>query len=262
MVKIVRAKRRYRRRRYPKTTKTKKRTNITRIVKRVLHSQAENKRVYYFEQKEICPQMLSVNCFKIIPPQVQGVQQSQRSGNETMVRSLRLGITCTMLAEPYAITANEFGRSGVYFDLYIFKQREKPSYNFAIDNTDLAKFLQAGSSFNNYQGYWYNWLQTVNKDKFDCLHRSRRLMNSTAVRDNTITEQVWGQNSNATFTTTFTLTKKMVKKLKYNDNEQYPTNQALYAVVVCTRADQVQPPDILFPMGQVGFWSEMVYEDM
>jgi len=262
----VKAKRFYRkrpRRRGNKRVTTKK--GVTKIVKRVLHSQIENKRAFNLANLEITGQMNAVNCFQVLPQMLYGSREEQRVGNVISPRSLRLGITMTMLAEPYALNGNDMGRSGVYFDLYIFKCIQKPSYDQPILGSDLDFFLQAGDAANRYEANPFNWHQTINKQRFICLHRSRRLMNSTSarLRDGvpTINEDTWGQNTNSSYSTTISLSKKLKTKLKYNDAGGNATNCGIYAVVVATRADNIQFSDITFPAGQVSFYSEMVYED-
>jgi len=212
---------RYRRRRYNRRSKTKRVTTkkgVTRIVKKVLHSQIENKRAFNLGNFEITGQMSAVNCFQVLPQMLYGARDEQRVGNVIKPMSLRLGVTMTMLAEPYALNANQMGRSGVYFDLYIFKCIQKPSYDQPILTSDLDFFLQAGDAANNYQSNPFNWHQTVNKQKFICLHRSRRLMNSSSARlregQVTINEDTWGQNTNSSYSTTISLSKKLKGKLK------------------------------------------------
>lgn len=261
----VKAKRYNRRRRSRRGTKRVFKKSVTKIVKRVLHSEIENKRAFNVGNFEITGEMNVVNCFQVLPPMLYGARDEQRVGNVITPRSLRLGITMTMLAEPYALNANVMGRTGVYFDLYIFKCIQKPSYDQPILGSDLDTFLQAGDSYNRYQANPFNWHQTINKQKFICLHRSRRLMNSQSARLRegvpTINEDTWGQNTNSSYSTTISLSKKVKSKLKYNDASSNATNCGIYAVVVATRADNIQFPDILFPAGQVSFYSEMVYED-
>lgn len=261
----VKAKRYNRRRRSRRGTKKVFKKTVTKIVKRVLHSEIENKRAFNLGNFDITGEMNVVNCFQVLPQMLYGARDEQRVGNIITPRSLRLGITMTMLAEPYAMNANAMGRTGVYFDLYIFKCIQKPSYDQPIVGSDLDAFLQAGDASNRYQSQAFNWHQTINKQKFICLHRSRRLMNSTSasLRDGvpTINEDTWGQNTNSSYSTTISLSKKVKSKLKYNDANGNATNCGIYAVVVATRADNIQFPDLLFPAGQVSFYSEMVYED-
>lgn len=262
----VKPKRRYRRRPRRYTTYSKKvytKKGVTKIVKKVLHSQIENKRAFNLGNFEITGEMNAINCFQVLPQMLYGSRDEQRVGNVINPRSLRLGITMTMLAEPYAINANDMGRSGVYFDLYIFKCIQKPSYDQPILGSDLDSFLQAGDAANRYQGQSFNWHQTINKQRFICLHRSRRLMNSVGFKaegQGPVGES-WGQNTNSSYSTTISLSKKLKSKLKYNDSGGNATNCGIYAVVVATRGDNIQFPDILFPAGQVSFYSELVYED-
>lgn len=266
MVFIKSKNRRFRRRRFrPRRTRVNTKKGVTRIVKKVLHSQIENKRAYNVGNFDITAQMDVINCFKVLPEMFYGSRDEQRVGNIIKPMSLRLGITMTMLADPYALNANQMGRSGVYFDLYIFKAIQKPSYDTPIVGSDLDAFLQAGDAANRYVGNPFNWHQTINKQRFIVLHRSRRLMNSIGYQrgdtGGVLIADSWGQNTNSSYSTTISLSKKLRGKLKYNDAGQNATNQGIYAVVVATRGDNIQFPDLQFPAGQVTFYSEMVYED-
>lgn len=250
-------------RRKGKSTKVSTKKGVTKIVKRVLHSQIENKRAFNVGSFDITGSMEVVNCFQVLPQFIQGARQDQRIGNQIKPMSLRLGMTMTMLAEPYALDGNQMGRSGVYFDLYIFKYIQKPSYDQPLVSSDLDFFLQAGDAYNRYESNPFNWHQTINKEKFIILHRSRRLMNSIGSRrsDPGNQEDTWGQNTNSSYSTTISLSKKLKKKLKYNDSSNNATNEGIYAVIVATRGDNIQFPNPPFPAGQVSFFSEMVYED-
>ena len=84
-------------------THYKSNKNITRVVKRVLHNQIENKQSYALDNFEITPNMEAINCFKCIPLVIQGVKQGQRIGNRIKVISLKLGVSLTMLSLPYSL---------------------------------------------------------------------------------------------------------------------------------------------------------------
>ena len=161
----------YRKRKAPTRRTTKSNKNITRVVKRVLHNQIENKQSYALDNFEITPNMEAINCFKCIPTCYQGVKQGQRIGNRIKVISLKLGVSLTMLSLPYSPI--DTGRSGVYFDFYVFKVIQKPSYDIPLDNTDLVYFLNAGDAFNGYTGQVFNYHQYVNKDRFNILYKKR-----------------------------------------------------------------------------------------
>lgn len=258
--KRTRFKRRYRRR-YPKRIASKK--GVTRIVKKVLHSQIENKRAYFRDVTYITPQMDTVNCYKVIPTIFSGTKQGERIGNIIKPVSLRLGISMTMRSAPNGIADVDMGRTGVYFDLYIFKVVSKPSYSNLISSSDLDFFLQAGNSANRYVAEAINWHQTINKEKFICLHRSRRLMNSIGSKAGSpdVLFESWGQNTNSAYSVDIPLSKKLKTKLKFNDSDGVPTNCAIYACVVATRADNIQFDDPNYAIGTVDYFSELVYED-
>lgn len=254
---------------YPKSRLKKRRSNrrvpgkkaTTRLVKQILHRNIENKQMYNVDNLEITPKMQSVNCFRVIPPLQEGVKQGQRVGNRVRVRNLKLGLTMTMVSDPYA--PSDTGRSGVYFDVYVFKCIQKPSYDQPVISSDLDYFLQAGNAFNVYNGQAFNWHQNINQERFNLLYRKRVLMNNQFnERSNTgCPYDVYSQNSNASRSLTISLTKKCLKNLKFADSATNPTNEAIYCCVVSTRADNIWAPDITFPMGNVYYFSQMTYED-
>lgn len=233
----------------------------TKLVKQIIHRSIENKQMYNVDNLEITPKMQSVNCFRIIPPLQEGVKQGQRVGNRVKVRSLKLGLTMTMVSDPYQ--PSDSGRSGVYFDVYVFKCIQKPSYDQPVVAADLDYFLQAGNAFNVYNGQAFNWHQNINQERFNLLYRKRVLMNNLYSDANNpgLPYGAYGQNTNSSKSLTIPLTKKCLKNLKFADSATNPTNEAIYCCVVSTRADNIWAPDITFPMGNVYYWSNMVYED-
>lgn len=261
----VKPKRRFRkrvyRRRGQKRVTSKK--GVTRIVKKVLHSQIENKRAFFRDATYITPQMDVVNCYKVIPTIYNGSKQAERIGNLVKPISLRLGISASMRTAPNPITDVDMGRTGVYFDLYVFKVVSKPSYSNLVTSADLDTFLQGGNGSNRYVAEAINWHQNVNKEKFICLHRSRRLMNSMGSKAGSpdLVFESWGQNTNSAFSIDIPLSKKLKTKLKFNDSDGVPTNCAIYACIVATRADNIQFDDPYYAIGTVDYFSELVYED-
>lgn len=252
----------YRKRKATTKRTTKSNKNITRVVKRVLHSQIENKQNYYLGNFEVVPKMEIANIFEVIPPVIQGVKQGQRIGNRIKVMSLKLGVSMTMVALPYAPA--DTGRSGIFFDFYVFKVIQKPSYDIPINNTDLDYFLNAGDAFNGYTGQVYNWHQYVNKDRFNILYKKRILMNNNyhkADANNYLPFEGYGQNTNSATSFDISLTKNILKNLKYQDTVGAAVNDAIYCTCVATRADTLSPVDPTYPVGQFSCYSQLVYED-
>lgn len=236
---------------------------IAKVVKTVLHRQLENKQNYYLDTKEVTYKMNVANLFEVIPPLSQGTKQGERIGNRVKPISLKLGLTMSMVNALYA--PMDTGRTGVYFDLYLFTNIQKPSYNTPLDSTDLDYFLQAGNAFNSYTGQPFNYLQNVNLDRFKLLKRKRILMNNNfhkADANNYLPFEGFGQNTNSAKTLSINLKKYCKSSLKYQDSINDATNHGIYAVVVATRADNVYDsasPD--FPIGTVSFFSQLIYED-
>lgn len=244
-----------------KTKKVTSTKQVYKIAKRVLHNQIENKTAFNLQELDITPKMQVANCYKIVPSISQGTGQGQRVGNRVKIMKLSLGFTATLLPAPEGFP--DTGRSGVYFDLYIFKALQKPSYDQIITAADLDYFLQAGSTFNGYSGDAFNWHQTVNKDRFECVFKHRKLLNNMAYKSQAqgLTYEVYGQNTNSSVTGRITLAKKLNKTLKYQDNVTNAVNDAYYAVIVCSRGDVQYPPDNEQPFGRVMYYTEMTYED-
>lgn len=233
----------------------------TKLVKQIIHRSVENKQSYNVDQLEITPKMQSINCFRVIPPLEQGVKEGQRVGNRVKVRSLKLGLSLTMVTDPYA--PSDTGKTGVYFDIYVFKCIQKPSYDQPVLNSDLDFFLQAGNASNAYTGQAFNWHQNINQDRFNILYRKRVLMNNiySEAGSPSLAYAAYGQNTNSARSLTIPLSKKILKNLKFADQATNPTNDAIYCCVVGCRADNIWAPDVTFPIGQVYYFSNMVYED-
>lgn len=248
-----------------KKTATASNKKIAKVVKRVLHSQLENKRQYNLDTLFITPQMDTANLFEVIPAISQGTRQAERIGNRIKPIKLNLKMSLSMVNGLYA--PSDTGRTGVYFDVYLFTSLTKPTYNTPLDSTDLDYFLQAGNAFNRYKGAPWNYMQDVNLDRFKLLKRKRILMNNNfhkADANNYLPYEGFGQNSNSAITLKFNLKKYVKSQLKYQDSINFPTNNGIYAIVVATRADNVaytDPAELQFPIGTVGFFSELIYED-
>jgi len=243
--------------------KTSTQSKVVKIVKNELHKQIENKIQRNVSILDVVGEMAPVYCFKVIPQVIQGTQQGQRVGNRIRPVSLRVGVAATMFNRYQGpIDSLEFGRTGVYFDTYVFQCIGKPSYDQALTAGDMDTFLQSAGSYNRYVGSPFNWLQSINKDRFKCLFRTRKLLNSIGLNQSSgLNSDKWGQNTNSAYTITIPLTKKTLKQLKFNDNNFYPENQAIYIVTVATRADLMEWDDYTLPVGQVCYFSEMFYED-
>ena len=149
----------------------------------------------------------------------------------------------------------------MFFDLYIFRHVKKQSYDVPLTSADLAQFLQYGATANQYKGDTYNYAQNVNRDDFTLIHRQRKYLSAVYDRGGGagLIQASYLQNANPAYSSSFSLTKKCIKKLKYDDSTSFsPTNCAIYAVMVATRADLVNtPPGTL--QGRCTYLSNMVF---
>lgn len=249
----------FRRNKKKKTTAPKSK-QIRKICKSVISGAIENKQISTFGQNfSVFPNMLTSELFNIIPLLSQGLTQGSRLANRVTVKSLVLNWSMCLTNIPTI----ELGDCGMYFDLYIFRHVKKQSYDVPLTTADLAQFLQYGASSNQYKGDTFNYAQNVNRDDFTLLHRQRKYLSAVYDRGGGagLINASYLQNANPAYSGSFSLTKKCIKKLKYSDNTSFsPTNCAIYAITVATRADLVTAsPGSL--QGRVTYLSNMVYED-
>lgn len=256
----------YRKRNYRSKAKNKQ---TVAIVKRVLHSQIENKQAFKSISgtriSTAMPSSIATGMYPIIPNLVSSGTGSNNSKAGQSVRplSLRLGLQAF-------ISDNAAGNQApIYFDLYIFGIKAiKDSTLFdsegpaALDNFFRPSLTGVDTA---YEGRVYNWFQNVNQDVITLYHKKRFKMSPTNNAGTGGLNGEWVDNySQYSINYTVPLTKHCAKTLKYtNPTDELPNNCALFATMVCTTAQAANNPPSqgVLTLGNVSFNSCMVYED-
>lgn len=254
-----------RRRRYRKRTKAKTKQTVA-IVKRVLHSQIENKQAFKsLEGISVAgsfPSSLLNGMYPIIPSLLSGISgDNSKVGQSVKPLSLRLGMTA------YLNTLSSSSQSPVYFDLYIFsikKIKDSALYDSA-GGSEMLQFFRPGLSGTDttYEGRAYDFHKNVNKDVINLYVKKRFKMAQTNLSGTGNLNGNWNDNyTQVCFSHSIPLTKHLAKTLKYtNTTDQQPNNCALFASMVCTLGDASTRGDPSYVAGTVCFNSTMVYED-
>lgn len=261
-------KRNYRGRKRPYRKRSKAKTKQTvAIVKRVLHSQIENKQAFKstsgIRVTTSMPNSIATGMYSIIPNLLSSLSgDNSKIGQQVRPLSLKLGMN--------AIISNAGGNSTspIYFDLYVFSIKQiKDSVLFDADGpANIGKFFRPSLTGVDtfYEGRVYNWFQNVNKDVINLYHRKRFKMSQSNVEESPGTgfDGRWVDNySQYSINYNLPLSKHVAKTLKYtNATDEQPNNCALFATLVCTRANADNNPET-FTGGICSFNSCMVYED-
>lgn len=236
------------------------RKEVTQLIKRQIGSQAECKRQNNrVEQVPIWYNMDQLNCTKVIgTSNGRGTSPGQRIGNNINVKRCVLGVT-------YCVTPGYVNEQlvsfGTYFDTYIFSVKGKDDYIAApMTSTDILNFLWSSNGSTAYTGGPCDWFRPHYEDAITLHYKERILMNSA-----NLAERITANNAaNCCAYRRFDITKYLPKQLNYAQGADiYPTNMAVYIVVVCTSADApVQAP---YPINtQVGMFNvnqELTYTD-
>lgn len=259
--------RRFRRRgRRPYKKRKAKSKAITQIVKRVLHSNIENKQAFKSAPQarvgSAFPTSIATGMYPIIPNLVSGLSGDNSKVGQ-VVKPLSLRLSCTA----YLNTAGASVATNTYFDLYVFSIKKiNDSTLFDTAGTaECSNFLRPSVSGVDtiYDGRSYNFYQNVNRDVINLIHKKRVKMAPTNLASiGNLNGSAVDNTCQTSFSYTLPLSKHIKKSLKYtNTTDQSPNNCALFATMVATQADATDAPQALAYYGGVSFSSCMVYED-
>lgn len=238
------------------------------IVKKVLHSQIENKQAFKvipgLRVSTSFPASIAAGMYPIIPNLVSGLSgDNSKVGQNVRPLSLRLSI------QAFIASLNDINNAPIYFDLYVFSIKSiKDSTLFdtsgpaAMDKFFRPSFTGVDTT---YEGRVYNWFQNVNTDVINIIHKKRFKMSPTnlAAPGNNLNGEWVDNYSQYSINHTVPLSKHLAKTLKYtNATDELPNNCALFATMVCTTAQAgINPPTNVETYGSCSFMSCMVYED-
>ncbi|AXH77418.1 MAG: putative capsid protein [Cressdnaviricota sp.] len=249
-----------------KKRKTKSRA-ITKIVKRVLHSNIENKQAFKavsgIRVNSAFPTTIGGGMYPIIPEVASAISgDNSKVGQQIKPLSLRLGMTA------FINSASGNFNGPMYFDLYVFsikKMKDATLYD-TVGVGEVSRMFRPSLTGTDtaYDGRNYNWFQNVNQDVINLHHKKRFKMSPTNLAAISNLDGNWVDNySQYSINYTLPLTKHIAKTLKYtNSIDTQPNNCALFATLCVTKADATSNAEApVFVGGTVAFNSCMVYED-
>ena len=252
--------RRYRRkapagkpRKYVKRT-YKKKSSLVKTIKKVLHSQIENKitQVQFANVDLLFAGSVTSPTYQyLLPFPSQNTSQSGRLGNIIdCVKSVFRGY---INVKPYNATTNTLA-CPIYVKMWLCK-RKCLNYNSAVPSaTDFANFFQSGGTVAGFSGGMLDVVLNVNSDYWTVLQtKTVQLFNITGVSQSMVPA-----SSNVSVPFYFDLTKH-TGKLKFNDNSSYATNKELYMVWQTVRSDGTV--DTAGQYAEIHYLLEHQYED-
>ncbi len=238
------------------------------IVKKVIHSQIENKQAFKavsgIRVSSSFPTTVATGMYPIIPNVVSSLSgDNSKVGQQIRPLSLRLGL------QAFISNASGNAQCPIYFDLYVFsiKKIKDSSLYDSVGVGEVGRFFRPSTAGTDtaYDGRVYNYFQNVNTDVINIIHKKRFKMSPTNLADTGAgLNGSWVENySQYSINHTVPLSKHVSKTLKYtNTTDEVPNNCALFATLVCTKADAtVLQEDPAFTGGLCSFNSCMVYED-
>ncbi len=255
-----------RRRPYRKHNSKAKNKQTVAIVKRVLHSNIENKQAFrqaaLVDVATSMPASIVAGMYPVIPQVFSSLDgDNSKVGQTIKPMSLRLGMTA------FLNTLTSSNNANIYFDLYVFKInkiKDQTLYD-SVGPGEVSRFFRpsiAGSD-TLYEARNYNWFQNINKDVITPLHKKRFKMAPTKLAGTSNLDGNWNDNYTQTsINYTVPLSKHLLKTLKYtNGTDDTCNNCAIFATMVATPAQATDLASTPAVYGSVSFNSCMVYED-
>lgn len=220
--------------------KPKVSTTIKRYVKKVIHSNIENKTEQTLSANNVISSYANNNnlfVVSMIPYGniAQGVGQGDRIGN--LITTVSCYLNFTIRTANYSATYNPVP---VPQTVYVFLGKVKNSPPFTPTNTDFAKLWQAGDSFHAPYGNNLDNLQNVNKDWFTVYKFMKFKIGYAAVTAagfNSAYEYYSNNDFKFSVTKRMNITRFMPKKVKFNDSTTQPTNDNLWMWAFCNPID-------------------------
>jgi len=258
-----------------KSTRRFKKTSVRsvkKIVKAAISRAAENKNRQFYGSGTI----LSVsnvtgsdNAVIALSPRAGGIQIDQgtgsggRIGNSITTKSVMFKGTLTPL--PYDATTNP-NPAPTQIKMFIFYDKRDPvNYPTPMLNADFFQFNNSAKGFaNNLTDLW----APINEDVYRVLY-SRTFKLGYADYSGTEQNATFNSNQQSYTNNDFKLnanfrvnvTKYLIKKVKYNDNNSIPTTRGLFCMFVPLYANGLAITTATVP-AQVQFMIDYNYEDV
>lgn len=234
-------------------------------VKKQIALKLENKNVQYFSTGTFIYPSVNANWTSSHIPLSpygsylslnQGVGNGTRVGNEIIIKKLIFQGNLYQL--PYNATSNPTPFP-CHVKFWIMYDKTNPD---AVPNPQ-SDFLQNGNSttplFNDLVDLW----APVNAEKYRVLATKEfKIGYAGNTGSGLVAGQAYGANNDYKFNQKFKfdLTKHVVKRVKYNDNNASPTTRGLYLVATVVQANGSQYSNVTIPV-EMQYVLNMEYED-
>ena len=226
-------------RKYPKRVYKKRSTSFVKRVKRIIHSQLENKVLsgYAANQSIVNAGSITDPTRIILTPAItQGAGANQRTGNA--VRVVKAHARGYVNLKPYNATNNSQS-SPLYVKMWLCRrQTTNLTISSAPTTTDYAQFFQTGNSAVPFQSNMLDMTLFVNKDYWNVLATKTIQLCNVGYGSQASASNIAPGSSNVSAPFYFNLTKHL-GLCKYNDNNAsyLPTNKELFLVFQAVLAD-------------------------
>jgi len=246
-------------RRYRKAKKTKVSKSVKNYVKKAISRRMENKELvnYGFNQSILTVANSAPTAVNLLPLPSEGAGQSDRIGNEINVKKLLLTGFVNML--PYDATNNPTAPAPLWIKMWVLSAKNVNTNTFS--NTPVGSFFQTGNASAGFQASIRDLLLPVNQDYYT-VHRYKTFKIGYGSLSGANSSSLVGtafDNSPMSHQFTFDCS-KYVSKLKYDEDQTWPTNKNLFLVITATRADGSTSSATL-PASEFHWRTDCIYED-
>jgi len=233
---------------------------IKSYVQRAISRRQESKETTYFGLNQ---QLLTVatstpTAITLLPTPNQGTGDSDRIGSEINVQKLVVTGFVNML--PYDATNNPTAPAPLWVKMWIVSAKNINTNTFS-NTLASSSFFQTANSSTGFQATMRDQILPVNPDLFT-VHRVKQFKigfgSLSGANSSTLVGTAF-DNSPMSKQFTFDCS-KYVSKLKYDENQTWPTNKNLFLVTTVTRCDGTVSSATL-PMAEYHYRIQSIYKD-
>lgn len=251
----------YKKRGYKKRA-PRKRSSLVKTIKRVIHSQIENKIVSQYNTNVILtyanttgvsatPSFINLN-----PNISQGVTSSQRLGCQIRImKGVINGYVNLLLTSPVVNPST----SPVYVKMWLCRRKATNQGVSGVPAaTDFNSFFQSGSTSLGFQGSMLDMVFKTNSEVWSVL-QTKTCCLSTALSQTGV-NIINGNSGRCSVPFNFSFAKHL-GLIRYNDNSTPPYSKELYLVFQTIWADGTSSNVTAYQMAEIHFNVEWTFED-
>jgi len=208
---------------------------IKTYVQRAISRRQENKETTSFglNQSILTVASSTPTAISLLPVPVQGTGDSDRIGSEIMMKKLIVTGFVNML--PYDATNNPTAPAPLLIKMWVVSAKNINTNTFS-NTLASSSYFQTSNSSTGFQATIRDQLLPVNPDLFT-VHRVKTFkIGLGSLSDKTNSAVAYFDNSPMIRQFSFDCS-KYVSKLKYDENQTWPTNKNLFLVTTATKAD-------------------------